>query len=40
MDNLEEMKKFLEKYSLPRWNQEKIENMGHTIHKHWFWNCD
>ena len=26
MDNLEEMGKFLERYNLPRLNQEKIEN--------------
>ena len=25
MDNLEEMDRFLEKFSLPRWNQEEIE---------------
>jgi len=34
MDNLEEMENFSERYSLPRWNQEKIENMEHTIYKH------
>ena len=28
MDNLEEMDKFLERYSLPRMNQEEIENMN------------
>ena len=28
MDNLEEMDKFLERYNLPRLNQEKIENMN------------
>ena len=28
MDNLEEMDKFLERYTLPRLNQEEIENMN------------
>ena len=28
MDNLEEMDKFLEKYNLPRLNQEELENMN------------
>ena len=28
MDNLKEMDKFLERYNLPRLNQEKIENMN------------
>ena len=31
MDNLEEMDKFLEKYNLPRLNQEEIENMNRAI---------
>ena len=31
MDNLEEMDKFLEKYNLPRLNQEDIENMNRPI---------
>ena len=31
MDNLEEMDKFLERYNLPRWNQEEIENMDRAI---------
>ena len=31
MDNLEEMDKFLEKYYLPRLNQEEIENMNRPI---------
>ena len=28
MDNLKEMDKFLERYNLPRLNQEEIENMN------------
>ena len=31
MDNLEEMNKFLEKYNLPKLNQEEIENMNRPI---------
>ena len=31
MDNLEEMDKFLERYKLPRLNQEEIENMSRAI---------
>ena len=31
MHNLEEMNKFLERYNLPRLNQEEIENMNRQI---------
>ena len=31
MDNLEEMDKFLEVYSLPRLNQKKTKNMNRSI---------
>ena len=31
MDNLEEMDKFLERYNLPRLNEEEIENMNRPI---------
>ena len=31
MDNLEDMEKFLERYNLPRLNQEEIENMNGPI---------
>ena len=31
MDNLEEMGKFLEKFNLPRLNQEEIESMNKSI---------
>ena len=31
MDNLEEMSRFLEKFSLPRLNQEEIEIMNNPI---------
>ena len=31
MDNLEEMEKFLEKYNLPKLNQDEIENLNRPI---------
>ena len=31
MDNVEEMDEFLERYNLPRLNQEEIENMNRPI---------
>ena len=31
MDNMEEKDKFLERYNLPRLNQEEIENMTRPI---------
>jgi len=31
MDNLEEMDGFLEKYKLPKLNQEQIENLNRAI---------
>ena len=31
MDNLDEMDKFLEKYNLPRLDQEERENMNRSI---------
>ena len=31
MDNLEEMDKFLEKYNLPKLNQEEINNLSRPI---------
>ena len=31
MDNLEEMKKFIDMYNLSRLNQEEIENMNRLI---------
>ena len=31
MDNLEEMDEFLEKYNLPKLNQEEIENLNRPI---------
>ena len=31
MDNLEEMDKFLEKYNIPKFNQEEIGNLNRPI---------
>ena len=31
MDNLKEMDKFLERYNLPRLNQEEVQNMNRPI---------
>ena len=31
MDNLEEMDKFLERYNVPRLNQEETENMNRPV---------
>ena len=31
MGNLEEMDKFLERYNLPRLDQEEIENMNRSV---------
>ena len=31
MDNLEDMERFLEKFNLPRLNQEEIESMNNTV---------
>ena len=31
MDNIEEMDELLEMYNLPRWNQEKIENINRLV---------
>ena len=40
MDNLEEMDRFLEKFNLPRLNQEERENYEQPNYKHWNWSCD
>ena len=40
MDNLEEMDRFLEKYNLPRLNQEEIEIMNNPITSTVNWSCD
>ena len=34
MDNLEEMDKLLERYTLPKLNQEEIEKNGQDNHKY------
>ena len=34
MDNVQEMDKFLEKYNFPKLNQEEIENLKQSHHKH------
>ena len=39
MDNLEEMDKFLERYSIPRLNREETK-YEQTNHKHWNSNRD
>ena len=40
MDNLEEMDRFLEKFNLPRLNQEKIEIMNNPITSTEIESCD
>ena len=34
MDNLEEMNKFLETYSLPKLNQDEADNLNRWITRH------
>ena len=38
MDSLEEMDKFLEKYNLPRLNQDEIEKMNRPITSAEIWS--
>ena len=40
MDNLKETDKFLEKYNLPRLNQEKLENMNRLNDQEWNRVCN
>ena len=40
IDNMEDMDRFLEKFSLPRLSQEEIEIMNLPNYKHWNWSCD
>ena len=40
MDNLEEVDRFLEKFSLPRLSQEEIEIINNPIASTENWSCD